>query len=224
MEWWPARDAYDRWARSYPPVAHNSLMTAEEAEVVRHLRGVPMTRVLDAGAGTGRYTRILREHGAGTVVSLDWSREMLRRHVEGAMRVCADARLLPFADRSFDLVNASLMAGDIEDLGGWLSEVARVLVPGGRIVYSDFHPAWHARGWRRTFQDGAEGTIALLCHAHTQDAHLEGLNRAGLRLKRIDEVSVVSHGNRLEFWRWGRRAKVPALLVVSATRDVEALS
>lgn len=224
MELWPARDAYDRWAVSYPPVAHNSLMCAEEAEVVRHLRGVPMTRVLDAGAGTGRYTRILREHGAEVVVSLDWSREMLRRHAGGALRVCADARVLPFADGSFDLVNSSLMAGDIEDLTGWLSEVARVLVPGGRLVYSDFHPDWHARGWRRTFQDDADGTIALLCHAHTRDAHVEGLAGAGLRLERIDEVSVVPNGNRFGFWRWGRRSPVPALLVVSATRDEEAMS
>jgi ubiquinone/menaquinone biosynthesis C-methylase UbiE len=198
-------------------------MSVEEAEVVRHLRGVPMMRVLDAGAGTGRYTRILREHGAETVVSLDWSREMLRRHAAGALCVCADARLLPFADRSFDLVNASLMAGDIENLGGWLSEVARVLVPGGRLVYSDFHPDWHERGWKRTFQSGADGTIALLCHAHTRDAHRAGLAAAGLRLNRIDEVSVVGHGNRFGFWRWGRRA-VPALLVVSATRGVEAIS
>ena len=60
--------------------------------------------------------------------------------------VCGDATRLPFADRAFDLVNASLMAGDIPDLCGWLSEIARVLVPGGRVIYSDFHPAWHERG------------------------------------------------------------------------------
>lgn len=224
MEWWSARDAYDRWAPTYPPVAHNPLMSAEEAEVGRHLQGVPMARVLDAGAGTGRYTRILREHGAEMVVSLDWSREMLRRHAGGALRVCADARMLPFADGSFDLVNSSLMAGDIEDLAAWLLEVSRVLVPGGRIVYSDFHPEWHARAWRRTFQDGTEGTIALRCHPHPRSAHLEGLAGAGLRLERMDAVSVVPHDRGIGFWRWGRRSPVPALLVVSATRHMEARS
>ena len=35
MDVLPARDAYDRWALTYPPVAHNSLMSAEEAEVVQ---------------------------------------------------------------------------------------------------------------------------------------------------------------------------------------------
>jgi malonyl-CoA O-methyltransferase len=226
----PARQAYDAWAADYPAEAHNPLMHAEEEAMIARLQSAPqgetalvphggrLTRVLDAGAGTGRYTRILRNIGAHTVVSLDWSREMLRRQAGDAERVCGDASRLPFADHVFDLVNASLMAGDIPDLRGWLSEIARVLRPGGRVIYSDFHPAWHERGWRRTFQDTLGRTVALPCHPHSQAAHRDSLAEAGLSLEGIDEVSVAPELTLLNRWRRAARSPVPALVVVSAVR------
>jgi malonyl-CoA O-methyltransferase len=156
--------------------------------------------------------------GARTVVSLDWSREMLSRQAGDAVRVCGDARQLPFPDRAFDLVNASLMAGDIPDLGPWLAEIARVLGPGGRVVYSDFHPAWHERGWKRTFQDRLGHTVTLPCHPHSDADHRGALSGAGMRVQGIDEVSVVPQLNLFNRWRPGARSPVPALLVVSAVK------
>lgn len=217
----PARQAYDEWASDYPAEAHNPLMHAEEEAMIARLQGGArrtISRVLDAGGGTGRYTRILHNIGARTVVSLDWSREMLRRQAGDAERVCGDATRLPFADRAFDLVNASLMAGDIPDLCGWLSEIARVLAHGGRVVYSDFHPAWHERGWRRTFQDKLGRTITLPCHLHSHAAHRDSLAGAGLSLEGIDEVPVAPQLNLLNRWRPAARLPVPALVVVSAVR------
>lgn len=217
------REKYDEWAHDYPAEAHNPLMHAEEEAVIARLEGSlqdrrALLRVLDAGAGTGRYTRILRNIGARTVVSLDWSHEMLRRQAGDAGRVCGDARQLPFANCAFDLVNASLMAGDIPDLGGWLAEIARVLVPNGRIVYSDFHPAWHERGWQRTFQDKLGRTVTLPCYPHSHDAHRNALAAAGLRVEAIDEVLVAPQERRLIRWRPGAKSPVPALVVVSAVR------
>jgi malonyl-CoA O-methyltransferase len=221
-----AREKYDAWAPEYPAEAHNPLMHAEEEAVIARLQCTPegrmglqnMTRVLDAGAGTGRYTRILRALGARRVISLDWSLEMLARQAGDAERVCGDARQLPFAGRAFDLVNASLMAGDIANLAGWLSEIARVLAPGGRVVYSDFHPAWHERGWQRTFQDSRGRTITLPCHAHSHHDHRNALAEARLQVEAIDEVSVAPEVHLLSRWRPGARAPVPALVVVSAVR------
>src|SRR5262249_60173739 len=67
--------------------------------------------------------------------------------------LCADACQLPFRRGTFDLVNASLMVGDLRDLPGWSHEIARVLSVGGHLVYSDFHPSWRENGWQRTFKD-----------------------------------------------------------------------
>jgi malonyl-CoA O-methyltransferase len=197
-------------------------MHAEENAVIARLQELrKTTRVLDCGAGTGRYTPILRALGARSVISLDWSREMLARQAGDALRVCGDARRLPFADRAFDMVNASLMAGDIADLSGWLGEIARVLAPGGRVVYSDFHPAWHERGWQRTFTDTLGRTVVLPCHAHSHDAHTEALARAGLHVVGIDEVPIAPQLNWRNRWRPGARSPVPALVVVCAMRASE---
>ena len=167
---------------------------------------------------------ILRAIGAHSVISLDWSREMLIRQSGEASRVCGDARRLPFADRAFDLVNASLMAGDIENLSAWLIEIARVLRPGGRVIYSDFHPGWHERGWQRTFQDRTGRTVRVPCHVHTHQSHLDALSLAGLRGDGIDEVSVAPQVTGFARWRRGSHAPVPALVVVAATRTPEVRS
>jgi malonyl-CoA O-methyltransferase len=205
------RALYDRWAPLYPPVAHNALMQAEENAVIPQLQCRPAARALDAGAGTGRYTSRLHAAGASLVVSLDWSPAMLRHHAGGGVRVCADARRLPFESGTFDLVNASLMAGDIGDLRPWLGELARVLTPGGRIVYSDFHPAWHARGWQRTFLDEDGATVVLPCASHAVGDHHDAWSAAGVRLMTMHEVEVPMAARHSQ-------GKSPGLFVVTVVK------
>jgi ubiquinone/menaquinone biosynthesis C-methylase UbiE len=212
------RDLYDAWAPTYPPEAHNPLMRAEQAVVTRYLTHAPRCRVLDAGAGTGRYTPTLLESGAALVVSCDWSLMMLRGQRHAAARVCADVRHLPFDDASFDLINASLVAGDLPDLGAWVAELARVLAPGGRVVYSDFHPQWHRHGWQRTFRDVAGRSVTLPCAPHALETHHEAWSSAGLRLLGMHEVHVAPPRSRFQRWRHGAPAEVPALLVVAVAR------
>ena len=101
--------------------------------------------------------------------------------------VCADARRLPFARRSFDLVNASLTVGDVVDLHAWTAEMARVLGRGGHLVYSDFHPSWTQHGWKRTFRDRGGETHELAFAAHSIEDHLATLDTAGLRPAAIRE-------------------------------------
>jgi malonyl-CoA O-methyltransferase len=159
----------------------------------------------------------LQEAGATVVVSLDWSRAMLQRQDSGAARVCADAHRLPFGRAAFDLINASLVAGDVPDLRPWLCELARVLAPGGRLVYSDFHPAWHARGWRRTFRDEAGETVVLPCAPHSVDDHHRAWTAAGVRLITMREVEVPMPAR----WRPSKSTPVPGLLVVVVSKADE---
>src|SRR5262249_40939508 len=148
----PPRQAYARWAPRYPASAHNPLMHAEQSVMAPIIAAIAATRALDVGTGSGRYLPMLHKTGAHLVVGLDFSLPMLSRADRTcAARVCGDAHALPFAAGSFDLVSAALMLGDVAKLGPWLAEMSRVLVAGGHLVYSDFHPAWTARGWRRTF-------------------------------------------------------------------------
>jgi malonyl-CoA O-methyltransferase len=214
------RAAYELWAPGYPSIAHNPLMRAEQRAVEEALRQIAPARALDIGTGSGRYLPILAAAGATHVVGLDFSPAMLARARPDLSRVCGDARRLPFQLESFDLINASLMAGDIHDLGGFIAEVATVLAPGGHFIYSDFHPTWTSKGWRRTFRTASGKDIALSYTPHRLDDHLDALGRAGLRLVSMREphVNADEYGPDVDAFRrqWG---DPPVVIVFHATKD-----
>jgi malonyl-CoA O-methyltransferase len=217
-----AHDAYDLWADTYPPVAHNPLMRLEQQVVEPLLSHIRARRALDVGTGSGRYLPLLEATGARSVTGLDFSLAMLRRDGDSAGRVCGDARRLPFRQASFDLVNASLMVGDIEDLRAFTREIARVLAARGHLVYSDFHPSWAQCGWSRTFRsaDGAIHEVAF--HSHSIEDHLTALEQAGLRVRAIREPRFGASADdrdpatRAFRRRWGNPQVV---IVVHAVRE-----
>jgi SAM-dependent methyltransferase len=121
-----------------------------------------------------------------------------------------DGRALPFADGSFDLVVSGLMVGHVRDLLGLLREVARVMRPGGVVVYSDLHPDGALRGWARTFRarDGSE--YAAPHHVHSRADHERECQTSGLLIETILEPAV-------DFsYPWRGR---PAALLVRARRS-----
>ena len=180
------RKAYELWAETYPPVAHNPLMRVEQEMVEPLLAQIRARRALDVGTGSGRYVPLLRATGASVVLGLDFSLAMLRRG-SASGRVCGDACRLPFRRGAFDLINASLMAGDIADIGVWTREMARALTTGGHLVYSDFHPSWALRGWSRTFRSADGELHDVSFNPHSIDDHLSALEQAGLRVRTIRE-------------------------------------
>lgn len=128
----------------------------------RYLRENPLplpagARVLDAGCGTGLLTlAFLRVHERpADIISIDLSLRSLqtaRRAAEklpkGPRRRVAfaqsNALTLPFADETFDLV---LTSGVLEylPLREGLGELARVLAPGGRLVFVPVRPSLMTR-------------------------------------------------------------------------------
>ncbi len=175
--------AYTKWAACYPPRAHNALMRAEQSAMETSLRLLAVSRALDVGTGTGRYLDVLDDAGVPTSVGVDLSEAMLARARRASRPlVRSDARALPFASEAFDLVLASLMVGDIEDLESWARQMSRVLRSGGSLLYSDFHPSWVERGWQRSFraENGVSWNVSY--HPHTLDEHRFALKSAGLRI------------------------------------------
>ncbi len=116
----------------------------DEADV-RLLGPVAGRRVLEVGAGAGQCSRWLAAQGA-LAVATDLSLAMLRQGVaiDPATRVPsvqADACRLPLADDSVDLACSAYGAVPfVADSAGLAREVARVLRPGGRWVFSTSHP------------------------------------------------------------------------------------
>lgn len=95
-------------------------------------------RFLEVGCGPGFVTEALRELRPGlTVVGLDLDPALLGVAKDLFPAVRGDAARLPFADRTFDFVYARLVARHLPDPRSALSEMGRVLRPGGRLVVAD---------------------------------------------------------------------------------------
>jgi ubiquinone/menaquinone biosynthesis C-methylase UbiE len=182
-------EAYERWARIYPPVAHNPLMRAEQAAMLELLPAVTGSRVLDLACGSGRYSRLLLEAGAGPVVAVDFCVPMLQQ-VAAASRVCASMMRLPFRADLFDCIVCGLALGHATDIDSWMGEVARVLRPGGIFLYSDFHPAAARAGMTRSFKDEANETRTVPHQAYDPERQRAAAEAAGLTVRAVSEVRM----------------------------------
>ena len=111
-------------------------------ELLGEVRG---HRVLDAGCGPGLYTEELVRRGAD-VVGIDASPEMVRlarRRVGNAATFRAHDLAQPLnwlEDACFDAAILALVIHHIDDRVAVLSELHRVLKPGGVLVVSTHHP------------------------------------------------------------------------------------
>jgi malonyl-CoA O-methyltransferase len=198
-------EAYARWAPTYPREPANEMMRLDQREVLRLLPDVRGLRVLDVGCGAGRYLGLLAQRGASRVVGVDPEPAMLAR--AGALVACAGLPRLPIGSAAFDVVLCALVVGHLPDLPRALAELARVLRPGGTLVYSDVHPAGEALGWRRTFRAGDGREYAVRHVVHPRSAHDAACAGAGLAIDAVAEPKADVPG---------RHGSVPALLVVRA--------
>jgi len=110
--------------------------------------GARPVRVLDLGCGGGFLANDLAARGH-EVTGLDTTAENLTvaRARDGTGRVSyvrGDALALPFADGSFDVVCAMDLLEHVEQPASLIGEAARVLAPGGMLVFHTFNRTWQA--------------------------------------------------------------------------------
>lgn len=201
-----------------------------------HLLGpVQGLRVLEVGCGAGQGSRWVAQHG-GTAVGCDIAegmlavgRELNRSTGVAVPLILADARHLPFAARSFDLVFTAFGAIPfVPDPDAIHREVARVLRPGGRWVFSTSHPmrwvfaddpsAEHLRVVRPYFDSApyheyVAGELDYAEYQHTMAELLNGLLRAGFLLEEVLEPRWVE-GSTWGAWSAERAPWVPGTLIV----------
>ena len=214
-------EAYELWADTYAAEPHNPLMAAEQRAVVELFPEVRGRRALDLACGTGRYTRLMAAAGAAEVIAIDNSPRMLRQVTQG-VRVLASMSRLPFAKDTFDVVVSGLALGHAAELQPWMNEVARVLRPGGTLLYSDFHPEASLHGLRRSFRDRSNRahTVSHCCHglhAQRQAAAAAGLAVHDVRELRAGIEFQEAFPGSAEFYQ--NRCGTPLVRVVRATRQ-----
>lgn len=152
----PLVEQYARWRASPLGAITERVETKVVFDLAGDLRG---KRVLDVGTGDGTYAIEAAERGA-IVTALDLKQEMLdaaqaratSRGVEVTLQQ-GRAEQLPFKDASFDVVIAVTVLCFVPDAQRAVGEMARVLVPGGRVVLGELgrFSVWAAerrvRGW-----------------------------------------------------------------------------
>jgi demethylmenaquinone methyltransferase/2-methoxy-6-polyprenyl-1,4-benzoquinol methylase len=132
------RAMFDRIAPVYD--AMNRVMTVGLDQRWRRLAADavvrPSDRVLDACCGTGDLA-VAGARAGGRVTGLDFSEAMLKRARRKAPElewVRGDVTAMPFDDGSFDAATVGFGIRNVPDLHAGLSELRRVLRPGGRLA------------------------------------------------------------------------------------------
>ncbi|HYD11129.1 MAG TPA: class I SAM-dependent methyltransferase [Acidimicrobiales bacterium] len=203
----------------------------------RLLGDVVGRRVLEVGAGAAQCSRWLTAQGA-LALATDVSGGMLARGrvLDDRLQVVtaavqADARALPFADGAFDVAFTAFGAIPfVADAERVHREVARVLRPGGRWVFSVTHPVRWAfpddpteqgltvvRSYfdRRPYVETDEtGTVVYAEHHRTLGDHVAELTAAGFRLERLVEPPWPA-GHERVWGGWGpvRGALLPGTAI-----------
>ena len=145
------RRAFSRAAGSYGAAA--GLQREIESrlfESLDYLEGREPASIVDLGSGPGTAAVELRRRWPkARVVAVDLALPMLRQVApkrgwnplqRPIDRVCADARALPLADGSVDLIFSNLCLQWVEDIDGLLAGFRRVLRPDGLLLCSTFGP------------------------------------------------------------------------------------
>ncbi|MEU7875994.1 class I SAM-dependent methyltransferase [Dactylosporangium sp. NPDC049140] len=131
-------------------------------------------RILDLGAGTGRFSTALACATGATVVACEPSTAMRAAFPAGAAFVVGGtAEAAPFRDNAFDAVWASQVVHHVADLAAFAATVRRVLRPGGHLLirggfgpvqrlplYRWFPSAWAANSAVRLSLDRIAAALA----------------------------------------------------------------
>ncbi|MHB1833968.1 MAG: class I SAM-dependent methyltransferase [Solirubrobacteraceae bacterium] len=136
------RDYYEQLWERLPEELHPPDLELRARFALANVRAGD--RVLDLGCGEGDLTARLasavrpQPETAASIVGVDVAQAALRRararHPELRFERTEIDDALPFDDGAFDVVWSSEVIEHVADTGQWLSEVRRVLVPGGRLL------------------------------------------------------------------------------------------
>jgi ubiquinone/menaquinone biosynthesis C-methylase UbiE len=160
-------------------------------------------------------------------------------HAEAQLTIVGSLESLPLADHCADLVTASMVLMDVDELDSSMAEIARILTPGGRFCFSVLHPLNTAGAFsdrddpessfvlsepyfsprRRSLTVERNGQKITFSHQHrTLARYFASLEGSGFVVDRLTEP-VIGQALTSADPNWARRARMPNALHVSAMLD-----
>ena len=151
------RKGYDLWSHTYDNTP-NPLVALDRRYTIGVLKPAPGERILDAGCGTGANLKLIQRQGSRPV-GIDFSLGMLNV----AKRTCPKVPLaqadldrgLPVKHEVFDAILCALVGEHLTNLPATFGDTFKALVPGGRFVFSVFHPEMAEAGIEANFEESS---------------------------------------------------------------------
>jgi len=141
------RRRFDRAAVSFDDADFVHRVTRDGLLARIHPMSIDVTTVIDLGSATGAAVRPLEKRFRGAkVIAIDLSGQMVaatrrkRAWLSKAASVQADARFLPFADASIDVIFSNLLLPWISEPAAAFSEINRVLREDGLFAFATLGP------------------------------------------------------------------------------------
>lgn len=182
-------EGYQRWAPHYS-VESNPIKNLSNDTIQRFLPDLAGKSVLDAGCGAGYFCTIAQKARASRILGIDFSSHML----EEAKRNCPSGEFQridianeAIQENDFDVVILALVLGHIQNINSTLSNLARVLRPGGTFILSDFHPSLTLKKAKRTFKDETGKLFEIQHHLHPLGEISETLLQSDVTLEELVE-------------------------------------
>ena len=181
-------ESYRRWSQTWESDP-SAIVALESRWLSPWLTGLHGRVFLDLSCGVGRWLIHAQAQGAA-VFGTDLCQEMLiearkKTAISGRVAV-ADTRSLPFRDASADVALCALSLGHMTPVESAVTELARLVLPGGDLIVTDFHPGALGHGWKRTFRSDGE-LYEVEAHPYTIDQLLQSAERNGLVLQELLE-------------------------------------
>lgn len=116
-------------------------------DVIKMVQAAKPATILDIATGTGDLAIMMAKNTNAQITGLDLSAGMLevgRKKVEAeglnnrVTMIQGDSENLPFEDNSFDCITVSFGVRNFENLEKGLSEIRRILKPGGTFIILEF--------------------------------------------------------------------------------------
>ncbi len=152
-------ELYREWAATYDTTMVDGLgYVSPRLLTDLFARHVPWRnqRVIDLGCGTGLVGSELVRHGFGSFDGLDLSTDMMgeaeRRNIYQEFVVADLTKPLPIADATYGaaICNGTFTSGHVD--ATCLSEVVRIIEPGGYLVCAVHHAVWNTLGFAHGFE------------------------------------------------------------------------